>query len=95
MSEGFTLDWTHGGSKVSSWVEGAPDTSIWTGVRLSGREQRSISTWRCGRCSFLEQYALGDPGKAKARQKQQHVLLLVFLLFSTMLLALVLSIKLA
>lgn len=57
MSEGFVLDVKDGGSRaVSSWVEGAPQKA-WYGLKLRGRTQHEIQTWRCGRCGFLESYA--------------------------------------
>lgn len=58
MSEGFVLDHKHGGGTgVANWVEGAPEKSIWTGLKLRGRTKLPIATWRCDRCGFLEQYA--------------------------------------
>ena len=57
MSEGFLLDQTYGSRGVSSWVEGAPEKSIWVGVKLHGRKPIEIATWRCGSCGFLESYA--------------------------------------
>ena len=70
MAEGFVLDKTHGGAGVAAWVEGAPMISLWTGVRLTGRPQTRIATWRCRRCGFLENYATGGPdGDAVARKR--------------------------
>jgi hypothetical protein len=76
MTEGFVLDKTHGGVGVSSWVEGAPETSMWTGIKLSGREQSRIATWRCGRCGFLESYATGEPDGSAAAQKKAVAIIL-------------------
>jgi len=57
MSEGFVLDVNQGGARtVSTWVEGAPDKGFW-GLKLRGKPQFEIQTWRCGRCGFLENYA--------------------------------------
>jgi len=70
MAEGFVLDKTHGGAGVSSWIEGAPVRSVWTGVNLTGREQSLIATWRCGHCGFLESYATGEPDGSAAAQKR-------------------------
>ncbi|MES2443150.1 MAG: hypothetical protein V4574_09995 [Pseudomonadota bacterium] len=61
MTEGFILDTTDGARKVASWVEGAPDRSMWLGVKLGKRVNLEIQTWRCGRCGFLESYAKGEP----------------------------------
>jgi hypothetical protein len=59
MSEGFILDATDNASKVASWVEGAPEKSMWTGVKTGKKAKYEIQTWRCGRCGFLESYAKG------------------------------------
>lgn len=57
MTEGFVIDQKEGGRAVSSWLEGAPDKSIWVGVKLGGKTPIEIATWRCGSCGFLENYA--------------------------------------
>jgi hypothetical protein len=57
MSEGFVVDRTDNGRAVASWVEGAPEKSIWSGIKLRGKTQVPIATWRCGSCGFLESYA--------------------------------------
>lgn len=70
MTEGFVLDKTHGSVGVSRWVEGTAEMSVWTGVKLAGRPQAPISTWRCGRCGFLESYASGEPDSSDAASKK-------------------------
>jgi hypothetical protein len=70
MAEGFVLDRTHGGVGVSSWVEGEAETSVWTGIKLAGRAQTPIATWRCGRCGFLESYASGEPDRSQAARRR-------------------------
>ena len=79
MSEGFVADRTHhSAAAVPSWVEGQPERSVWTGLKLSGKPRLDIATWRCTRCGFLEQYASGDPSLHDAGQKQvRHVILIV------------------
>ena len=78
MSEGFVVDQTHGGTAVPTWVEGPPQRSVWTGVRLTGKPRIEIETWRCGRCGFLEQYASGGPSRfLESRQRVQRVALVV------------------
>ena len=57
MEEGFVLDNTHGARLQSGWVEGAPEPSFWTGLKLKGKEQIPITTFRCRRCGYLESYA--------------------------------------
>jgi len=58
MEEGFILDNTHGARLQSEWIEGAPEISWWTGIKLRGKEQHPIVTFRCARCGYLESYAL-------------------------------------
>jgi hypothetical protein len=57
MTQGFVLDHSDSGRRVSSWLEGEPDKSIWVGVKLGGRTAIEIATWRCGGCFYLESYA--------------------------------------
>ena len=58
MSEGFILDINQaGGRSVTKWIERAPEKSMWTGLKISGRANLDIQTWRCIRCGFLESYA--------------------------------------
>jgi len=59
MTEGFIIDNKESGRAVSSWLEGTPEKSIWTGVKLKGRKPLDIATWRCGSCAYLESYAGG------------------------------------
>ena len=60
MSEGFTVDNSDSGRRaVSAWVEGVPEKSIWTGIKLKGRTPIDIATWRCSSCGYLENYAGG------------------------------------
>lgn len=56
MAEGYTLDVSQSRS-VSKWIEGPPEKSMWTGLKISGRANHDIQTWRCTRCGFLESYA--------------------------------------
>ena len=88
MAEGFVLDRTHGAVGVSSWVEGIPERSVWTGVRLGGRTQSAISTWRCGRCGFLESYASGDPDPGPAAQKKAAAAIVAFAVAVSLMLSL-------
>jgi len=58
MVEGFVIDQGYGVRTVSSWLEGPPQKSRWTGVKLGGRTPVEIATWRCTSCGFLESYAV-------------------------------------
>jgi hypothetical protein len=77
MSQGFQVDQTHGGTAVPTWVEGAPQRSVWTGVKLTDKPRIEIETWRCGRCGFLEQYASGGPSQHEASRRQMQRVALV------------------
>jgi hypothetical protein len=77
MAEGFIVDVSHGTMAVSSWVEGAPQKSVWTGLKLSGKGRSEIATWRCNRCGFLEHYAVASPDVKHGRAEQNQVLLVL------------------
>jgi hypothetical protein len=57
MEPGYTVDIGYGTKGVPKWVAGEPEKSIWTGLKLSGRDQLDVSTYRCRRCGYLESYA--------------------------------------
>lgn len=57
MEEGFTLDHTYGANLQAAWVEGQPRRSFWTGVKVTGKAQHPITTYRCSVCGYLESYA--------------------------------------
>lgn len=57
MEEGFVLDRTYGANLQTLWVEGPPTTSFWTGVKMKGREQLPVTTFRCSKCGYLESFA--------------------------------------
>ncbi|MBZ5593146.1 MAG: PF20097 family protein [Acidobacteriia bacterium] len=52
MEEGFLA-----GQRLAVWIEGPPQKSFWLGVNVRGRERRTIRTFRCTKCGFLESYA--------------------------------------
>ncbi|HVR11845.1 MAG TPA: PF20097 family protein [Thermoanaerobaculia bacterium] len=57
MEEGFVPDHAQGAALVSSWVAGTPEPSVWFGLKLGGKDQRQIVTYRCPACGYLESYA--------------------------------------
>ena len=57
MEQGFVVDQAQGAMKTQRWVQGAPEHSFWLGLKLRGKRQRDVSTYRCGRCGYLESYA--------------------------------------
>lgn len=62
MEEGFVLDRGEGdGKRVSAWIEGRPQRA-WYGLKTKGRQMRSVQTFRCTKCGYLESYAV-EPTK--------------------------------
>ena len=57
MEPGYLIDQGHGTKTVPKWVAGQPQKSIWTGLKLRGRDQIDVATYRCRRCFYLESYA--------------------------------------
>ena len=57
MEPGYLLDYTHGAMAQSAWVEGAPEPSFWTGLKIKGHEKLPVTTYRCTHCGYLESYA--------------------------------------
>ena len=57
MEPGYVLDITHGAMAQSSWIEGAPERSFWTGLKLKGHQRLPVTTYRCTGCGYLESYA--------------------------------------
>ena len=57
MEAGFVLDRAQGAVAQSSWVDGTPTPSIWTGLKLKGHQLVPVTTYRCTKCGYLESYA--------------------------------------
>jgi len=57
MEPGFVLDNTYGARLQSNWIDGAPERSFWTGLKLKGHQQLPVTTHRCTHCGYLESYA--------------------------------------
>lgn len=57
MSEGFVPTESDSSGAVTKWVEGRPDKR-WYGLKVRGKAQFTIRSFRCARCGFLENYAL-------------------------------------
>ena len=66
MEEGFVMDIGHSSVTQSTWVEGKPERSLWTGLLIKegllikDRQKLSVTTFRCETCGFLESYAKGE-----------------------------------
>lgn len=61
MTRGYLLDHSHAAYHSAHWLEGAPPLSGF-GDRIHPRLERSIpvTTFRCERCGFLQNYARPD-----------------------------------
>lgn len=57
LSIGFILDQTIGGNKSAEWIAGEPETSMWSGVKVTGKERHFVKAYRCNQCGRLEFYA--------------------------------------
>jgi hypothetical protein len=56
MEQGFVLDESYGRRIAAKWVEGVAQYWLWN-LRLGGKRQLEIASYRCRRCGFLESYA--------------------------------------
>jgi hypothetical protein len=54
LVEGFVVDNSHLNQYVSNWAEGPPNRT-WLGSLKN--EMRTIRTFRCVKCGFLESFA--------------------------------------
>jgi hypothetical protein len=58
MEPGFVLDRNYDRSEQNTWVDGAPEPSVWLGgVKTRKKEKIPIATYRCTTCGYLESYA--------------------------------------
>lgn len=57
LVRGFLLDQGHSARYVQRWIEGEPSGGFWTGLKLKGRDCRSVESWRCSSCGLLKSYA--------------------------------------
>jgi hypothetical protein len=57
MERGYVVDQGYGSNTVPKWAAGEPQKSIWVGLKLGGKTLHEVSTYRCRRCGYLENYA--------------------------------------
>ena len=58
IEAGFIPDsWNALASDVSNWVSGQAKDDMWRGLKLSGKLAFPITSFRCGRCGLLREYA--------------------------------------
>jgi hypothetical protein len=43
--------------RQSAWIDGAPEPSFWSGLKLKGHQRLPVTTYRCSACGYLESYA--------------------------------------
>jgi hypothetical protein len=63
MTKGFVHEVPAHGPSVSTWVEGAVEKSLWTGVKYVKRQRMPVETYCCLTCGYIESYA--DLAKVK------------------------------
>jgi len=44
----------------AEWVEGEPETSVWFGTKVRGKEKHRVQAFCCARCGRIELYAARD-----------------------------------
>jgi hypothetical protein len=58
MEQGFVADKAHYSvPETQNWVEGVPERTFWSGIKLKGKEVLAVMTFRCENCGYLESYA--------------------------------------
>jgi hypothetical protein len=58
MERGFVADKAHYSVPgIQQWVQGDPERSFWSGIKMKGRNVRPVMTYRCERCGYLESFA--------------------------------------
>lgn len=58
METGFVADKAHYSVPgTQKWVEGPPEPSFWSGLRMKDREVIPVITFRCEKCGWLDSYA--------------------------------------
>jgi hypothetical protein len=57
MQKGYIPDATYGGGVLGTWVEGEVETGFLGAIKLKGKTRRTITTYRCNSCGYLESYA--------------------------------------
>ncbi len=56
MREGWMID-VGKGTRPAEWVEGVPESSIWTVTKVPKDKVFQVVTWGCPDCGYLESYA--------------------------------------
>ena len=60
MEVGFLRDRARGNlSQPAEWMEGAPETTWFGTLKMGSSTRYAVEAFRCEKCGFLEQYAVG------------------------------------
>ena len=60
MEVGFLRDRARGNlSRPAEWMEGAPEITWFGALKMSSSTRYAVEAFRCEKCGFLEQYAVG------------------------------------
>ena len=57
METGYILDASYAMFRVPTWVAGESERSVFSGIKVRGKEQRQLVTFRCPTCGLLESHA--------------------------------------
>ncbi|HEU0014926.1 MAG TPA: PF20097 family protein [Longimicrobium sp.] len=57
LEGGFLLEHNQSMYRAVTWVEGPPEKSFWSGLKLKGRRRLKVYAWRCPRCTQVRLYA--------------------------------------
>lgn len=57
MEGGSIVESGGGAPKQITWIEGAPEMSIWGYMKTKGRQRLKLYGWRCPNCSLVRIYA--------------------------------------
>lgn len=60
MVQGFTFEIDGFKRTVSTWVEGAPESSFWQSAKVPAEKCIPVGTFRCSVCGFLEAYSRSE-----------------------------------
>ena len=59
MEQGFVPDrGDYSVPGLQTWVAGAPEKSLWSGIKMKGKQVIPVTTFRCTNCGFLESHAV-------------------------------------
>lgn len=57
LEEGYIPEYAAYSACEMLWVEGRPESSVWTGLKMGGGRRFKTYTYRCEGCGRLESFA--------------------------------------